>query len=606
MSIVWYQDTGRHKCGPQTVVPRAAFILLYCQVRRTRTRAPPTTVPLCASSRPKQQENMAVQCLQRTSHITIQKSTEVPVAVHKAGKLFHCPFCNETQFKPARKDKVEDHLEGHHNRAVIVEDLTIHRCGLGCKKMLHYHCPYCPGEILKRKDFLNHLQKCKKKCYSSLERIPPLPLSARAPPLPLISDQTAAPVFASPAAPASSLSLVSGPPPAPLLKYVITSNTTPSLATGTPPPAADSKKTTATLTNAALKGTPAALCPKKRVRQRAVIHKRCPFCEILINKCNLKRHIERKHTKEKNQDINASCHLAGEIIDQENGIYAVLKVFQGDSMHILCEHSQCQITTDAAQQSGLSNYLCQHIRSGTYITSSAQAESLSPDVLDEMIKAKWFGQEAKTDCLKRQELAYNSKAPLSVHTIGIPETKKCISVYEPTISHYSGSGRVMVVYDTMRNRWTCPCTNQRRSCIHTYIAKWHLFQTQHELFCTEEVVIENTEGQYDCSAGHKSDEDSSPVYPSTGATCQEMVSYIQNIKEIPAILPEDTRHPVPNRDYPFETLCQKCVGTVPLSDPVITKNDKLSNCCVIEGMFSYLPVSSICKHCKDVTVFYGS
>ena len=156
-----------------------------------------------------------------------------------------------------------------------------------------------------------------------------------------------------------------------------------------------------------------------------------------IYKCNVKRHIERKHTKEKIRDINARCHLTGEAIDKENGIYAVLKVFQGHSIplhvqlktwgtnhRILCENSECQVNMDIAHRRGLSNYLCQHIRSATYATSTAKAEPLSLNVLDEMVTSKWFGQGAKTDCLKHQQFAFINSAPLSVQTICVSETKK--------------------------------------------------------------------------------------------------------------------------------------------------------------------------------------
>lgn len=290
-----------------------------------------------------------------------------------------------------------------------------------------------------------------------------------------------------------------------------------------------------------------------------MVQKQCPFCDVLINRFNLKRHIDRKHTKEQTQDINARRHLTGEIIDKANGIYAVLDVSQGHSVpvhvqlktsgtnhHFLCEHSECQICMDVA-------HLCQHIRSATYITSPAQTEALSPFVLDALVTVKWVGQGAKEDCLKRQELAHNNNAPLSVHTNGLPETKKCISVYEPTISHYSRTGRVMVVYDSEVNTWTCPCTDLRRSCIHTDVAKWHLFQTQHNLFrivrSTEEVVIEIAEEEHDCSSGitsEEEEEDGCTIYPPKGAMLEEMVSYIEQKKKI--ILPEDIGRPVRHRD----------------------------------------------------------
>lgn len=75
---------------------------------------------------------------------------------------------------------------------------------------------------------------------------------------------------------------------------------------------------------------------------------------------------------------------------------------------------------------------------------------------------------------------------------------------------------------------------------------------------TEGAVIGNAEVEHDCSSGNKSEEDSSPVYLPKGAMLQEM-SYSQKTNKIPVILPhrEYPRHLVP-----YETLCQKCVGTV--------------------------------------------
>lgn len=42
-----------------------------------------------------------------------------------------------------------------------VVDFTIHRCGLQCRKGLHYHCLYCAGMLLRRDTFEHHLQHCK-------------------------------------------------------------------------------------------------------------------------------------------------------------------------------------------------------------------------------------------------------------------------------------------------------------------------------------------------------------------------------------------------------------------------------------------------------------
>ena len=60
-------------------------------------------------------------CCFRPTLITFRRWTEEVPRPTQKGKLFDSSFCNERQFKPTRKDKVEDHLEGHVNRAVVLE-----------------------------------------------------------------------------------------------------------------------------------------------------------------------------------------------------------------------------------------------------------------------------------------------------------------------------------------------------------------------------------------------------------------------------------------------------------------------------------------------------
>lgn len=92
---------------------------------------------------------------------------------------------------------------------------------------------------------------------------------------------------------------------------------------------------------------------------------------------------------------------------------------------------------------------------------------LQEETLDEMMKSKWFGEDKKKLCLDQQNLAKSSHIPLSVFSkIGTPQSKKYISVYEPTVSYYSHLGRVMVSYDTKNNSWHCPCARTKSSCPH--------------------------------------------------------------------------------------------------------------------------------------------
>lgn len=214
-----------------------------------------------------------------------------------------------------------------------------------------------------------------------------------------------------------------------------------------------------------------------------------------MNKRNLKRHIERKHIS-KHRDITATSHLDSACIDPENGIFTVNKSFLGpnnplhvqnkvwgENQHVFCESIDCQVNTELAWRSGLKAYQCVHLKSITYCSRYVNCPKLQEETLTEMVKSRWFGEDKKKLCLDRQNLATTNRKPLSILTkTGTPESKKFISIYEPTISYYSRLGRVIVSYDTKKNSWHCPCAKTKRSCPHKYIAKWHLFETDPSLF----------------------------------------------------------------------------------------------------------------------------
>ena len=246
----------------------------------------------------------------------------------------------------------------------------------------------------------------------------------------------------------------------------------------------------------------------KRVHHQKAT-KKCPICHLQLNKKNFKKHIQRKHTQ-KQKDITANYHLKSQCLDPINGIYAVVKIHcgasiplhvqfkvWGENQHVSCESVECQRNMEFAWRSGLTSYQCVHLKSLPYCTSHASHPVLTEEKLTEMVNSKWFGEDKKQLCLNRQKLARDNKIPLSVQTeLGTPLSKKCISVYEPTVSYYSRLGRVMVCYDAKKNTWHCPCLNSKRSCPHKYVAKWHLFETDPELFrkvrSTDEVEVPST------------------------------------------------------------------------------------------------------------------
>ncbi|XP_071359017.1 uncharacterized protein [Trachinotus anak] len=497
-------------------------------------------------------------------HITIQEGRCLPQLKRctKCCKNFHCPFCRSTLFRPAKLSKVRTHLENHFNRAIFHQGYTVHRCGLDCRPQWHYHCIYCQSTLSRKPDFIKHLSFCK---------------------------------MAHPA-PTSTV-------PAPT-----TTSRHPSTTISAP----------ATLTAPTTPGG-----QMQRIHLEPFIHKTFPICQTVLNKKNVKRHIERKHTG-KHKDITAASHLQSDCIDPENGVYTVHKSFHNDSIplhvqnkvwgenqHVSCESTECQVNMELAWNSGLKANKCIHLKSITYCTSFASSPELQEQTLSEMVNSKWFGEDIKKICLGRQKLAKDNHIPLSGHSkTGTPQSKKYISIYEPTVSSYSKLGRVMVSYNTKSNSWFCPCSRTKRSCPHKYIAKWHLFQTHPELFSqvqrTEEEEYQSTvTSTGDKDSDDKADLGNIPYPPKDDQKMKAMVQYILKFKRLPAVLPEHFRLPSVKNQYPRhlipeEMTCQHCPGKVPLSDPVlITHKAKiLTNSCIVQD------VSTYCKSCRQCGTQY--
>nr|XP_021326678.1 uncharacterized protein LOC108179225 [Danio rerio] len=219
-----------------------------------------------------------------------------------------------------------------------------------------------------------------------------------------------------------------------------------------------------------------------------------------------------------------------------------------------------------------------------------------------MVKSKWFGQDQIKQCVNRQKLAQEENAPLSVESkIGVPPTKRFISVYEPNISYYSRLGRVMVSYDTKKNSWHCPCAKTQRSCTHKYIAKWHLCQIHPELFRK----VRSTEGAEEFQAAAMEESDESENYPPKDiAKVQSIVEYILMNKKLPSTIPSHLRlssdyKEFPKHLIPDETMCYHCSDRTLLSDPVcITRKEKiLTTTGIVQDISTY---SKFCPFCGMV------
>ncbi|KAG7239571.1 hypothetical protein INR49_028722 [Caranx melampygus] len=412
----------------------------------------------------------------------------------------------------------------------VVQGYTIHRCGLGCRPQLHYHCIYCQSMLSRKPDFIRHLSFCK-------NRHPPLP---------------------------------------PITQSSVTTTTT----------------------------IPAPTSPCEQL----VIQRKCPICKLVLNKKNVKRHIERMHT-DRPRVSKVKSHLRSDCIDPENGVCTAHKSASSSSslvhvqseecrenQHVSCGSTECQDNMQSASSSGLEENECNRLKSIKYFTSYASCSELQEPTLTEMVNRKWFGEDKKKICLEWQKLSLSSDTPLSLQCkTEDPQSKRYISVYDPTVSHQSKLGRVMVSYDTKNKLWHCPCTKMEKLCPHKCVAKWHLFQTQCELFREDMSPVTSTED---------SDSETSlfdaPHSLKDNQNLRSMVHYILEYKKLPDVLPDHLRLPSAGKQYPRhlvpeERLCQLCPGEVFLSDPVlITQKARiLTTSCIVQD------VSTYCKSCRQ-------
>ncbi|XP_022074845.2 uncharacterized protein LOC110969121 [Acanthochromis polyacanthus] len=597
-------------------------------------------------------------------HITIQRGTTLPTLKRCSTCCndYHCPFCCTTLFRPQKFSKVRCHLDSHFNRAVVHQGYTIHRCGLKCRPKWHYHCVYCGSMLSRKPDFLKHLFLCKtKKDLALTTTTPAPPTTTPAPPTttpapptttpapptttpapptttPAPPNTTPAPTTTTPAPPNTTpapTTTTPAPPnttPAPTTTTPAPPNTTPAPTTTTPaPPNTTPAPTTTTPTPPNTTPAPTTTIPapttaqtelRQRVLVKPVVQKECPICKVLMNTRNLKRHIERKHTN-KHQDIMITSHLQSECIDPENGVYAVHKSFLGTSvplhvqnkiwgenLRVCCESAECQENMELAWQNGFKAYQCIHLKSIPYCTSYASSSVLLEETLSEMVSSQWFGEDEKKMCLNLQSLAEQNRLPLSVLSkMGTPETKKYLSIFEPTVSDYSRLGRVMVSFDTEKESWDCPCVSTQTSCLHECVAKWHLFQTHHKLLVrsTEEEEWPSPSPTTDKDSHDEADADvdDSHYPPKHEKVIKGMVQYLLKSKKLPAVLPEQFWLPSMETQYPKhlipeEMMCQLCPQHVPLSDPVLITNKAkiLTSIRIVED------VSTYCKSCHQCGTFY--
>lgn len=99
------------------------------------------------------------------------------------------------------------------------------------------------------------------------------------------------------------------------------------------------------------------------------------------------------------------------------------------------------------------------------------------------MSSKWFSEEKIKICLQKQAAASEEGIPFSIEVqVGSSSTRKFVFVYEPHLSYCNQFGRMMVMFDLVKNTWHCHCATGKQACIHKCIAKWHLFRTMKDHF----------------------------------------------------------------------------------------------------------------------------
>ncbi|XP_065814855.1 HMG domain-containing protein 3 isoform X3 [Labrus bergylta] len=462
-----------------------------------------------------------------------------------------------------------------------VKNFYITKCHQDCRNGSsgHFHCPFCKRTIVRRQDSERHIQTCRRPAEEPPTKRPKNPQN-----VPRFKEETS-----------SRSGQGTTTKPDQKQKAV-----TPERQEGTPLPAGRRKPS----------GHDNPACRVGGGKPATVL---CPHCEVPMMKKNIRKHIYRRHLDKAVEDITAHSHLDAVCIDEENGIYAVRKSFLepfvplhvqkktwGKEHKVKCDSNECIQACAFAVRVGMRTFQCHHVRSLDYCKENAVQTVLQEEKINEMVKKMWFGEEEKQQCLQLQSQAATANVPVSVDVSMKSEHKLFVSVYEPSVSYCVRLGRVIVTYDKRTNTWHCPCTKPSSSCIHKYMAKWHLFETHVHLFRKEP----STEMKSDISEQEPSAENMGIAYPPEDDQLQRMVSYIHSSKRYPAVLPDDVlsvqQEGYPVQLFPLETLCSTCPEDTVLGPPILITSQAqiVSLTGVQKGVNTY------CKQCSKCGMLY--
>ncbi|XP_065096188.1 uncharacterized protein [Paramisgurnus dabryanus] len=213
------------------------------------------------------------------------------------GPYYKCQFC----CKRGEYAYVVAHMQTHEKTAVKHGGYKIYRCHCGFCKSHHYHCCYCARTLTQQNVFRNHLQKCGLAnasivpCVSAPSRVSAPSSSVCTPSSVSAASSVRAP---SRVAASSSVSVRSSDQ---CLTACRTTTSNPTVITLSK---SDDKQVTSTSTQTS---NPKIL---KSIPKRTT----CPFCNLIMNKKNIKVHIQRRHSSA-NTDGKANPHLPSQSMD---------------------------------------------------------------------------------------------------------------------------------------------------------------------------------------------------------------------------------------------------------------------------------------------------
>ncbi len=243
----------------------------------------------------------------------------------------------------------------------------MYRCHGVCSKRYHYHCCYCARILTRQNVFSNHVQKCG-----------------------LVSTGPCVWAPASICATSSVYNLQRVQPPACTTSSVCATS---SVQCSTAHRTTTSYPTIITLSNS--DDTPASSTPAQTTCMSKPKRTTCTFCNLVVNKKNIKIHIQRRHSSA-NTDVTANHHLPSQCIACNKRIVAVRRKcsgfgkpihVQGSNYQVSCELQQCKRASEFSRRSVLMGFHCIHFKSLSYCPISSEPDiTLKEEVLSDMVR----------------------------------------------------------------------------------------------------------------------------------------------------------------------------------------------------------------------------